>query len=100
MMIAAATIAWTALAGIVYVYAGYPALLWALAKFRTPKSGGAISMPVTLMISAFNEDRAIGKKLANSLALDYPKDLLQVIVVSDASTDQTDRSSPISARVA
>jgi len=92
MIDVAAVIAWAALAVIVYVYVGYPALLWALARFRMREVRRRdIELPVTLVISAFNEERTIGKKLENSLSLDYPRDLLEMIVVSDASTDQTDR---------
>jgi sugar transferase (PEP-CTERM/EpsH1 system associated) len=43
------------------------------------------------VISAFNEDRTIRTKIENSVALDYPPDRLEVLVVSDASTDNTDR---------
>ncbi len=91
MVDVAAVIAWVALSVIVYVYFGYPAVLWTLAKFRIREVRRRdIEIPVTLVISAFNEERAIGKKLENSLALDYPKEKLEVMVVSDASTDQTD----------
>jgi len=45
---------------------------------------------VTLVISAYNEAAVIGEKVRNSLELDYPADRLQVLVVSDASTDGTD----------
>jgi glycosyltransferase involved in cell wall biosynthesis len=45
---------------------------------------------VTLIISAYNEAAVIGEKIANSLALDYPSHLLEVLVVSDASSDGTD----------
>jgi len=45
---------------------------------------------VTLVISAYNEEGVIGAKLENSLALDYPSELLEILVVSDYSDDQTD----------
>jgi cellulose synthase/poly-beta-1,6-N-acetylglucosamine synthase-like glycosyltransferase len=44
---------------------------------------------VTLLISAYNEEENIEKKLLNSLDLNYPKNLLEIIVVSDGSTDRT-----------
>jgi cellulose synthase/poly-beta-1,6-N-acetylglucosamine synthase-like glycosyltransferase len=46
---------------------------------------------VTLVISAFNEADTIERKLENSLTLDYPAARFEVLVVSDASTDETDR---------
>lgn len=45
---------------------------------------------VTLVISAFNEEHVIRRKLGNALALDYPKTRLEIIVVTDGSTDRTD----------
>jgi cellulose synthase/poly-beta-1,6-N-acetylglucosamine synthase-like glycosyltransferase len=50
-----------------------------------------ITPSVTLLISAFNEERTIQHKIENSLSLDYPKDCLQVIIISDGSTDATER---------
>lgn len=49
-----------------------------------------IEPSATLIISAYNEEKNIREKIENSLSVDYPKDKLQVIVVSDASTDRTD----------
>ena len=46
---------------------------------------------VTLLISAFNEADVIKGKLENSLALEYPREQLEVLVISDASDDDTDR---------
>ena len=91
MIYVAAAIVWVALGVIAYVYAGYPAILWLCARTRSRKVRQAeIDASVTLVISAFNEERTIAKKLENTLALDYPKDRFEVMVVSDASTDETD----------
>lgn len=74
-----------------YVYVGYPIVLWMLTRWRCrPVFQENISPSVTLLISAFNEVRVIGSKLENALALDYPCDRLEIVVVSDASTDGTD----------
>ena len=75
-----------------YVYAGYPIILWAIASIRGPRPVAAapIEPDVTLIISAYNEEGVIGEKLENSLSLDYPRDRMEVIVVSDCSTDRTD----------
>ncbi|HEY6205533.1 MAG TPA: glycosyltransferase family 2 protein [Chthoniobacterales bacterium] len=91
MMSAFATLAWTALAVLLYVYIVYPALLALLARFRTRVvTRKNIAPSVTLIISAYNEERTIEKKLRNTVALDYPKEQLEILVVSDASTDKTD----------
>ncbi len=91
-MISAAAFAWASLSLIVYVYIGYPGLLWLLARFRGREVLRRDFTPsVTLIISAYNEERVIAKKLENTVALEYPKDRLEVIVVSDGSTDTTDQ---------
>ena len=87
----AAAVAWVALASVVYVYAGYPALLWVATRLTCrPVRRESITPSVTLVISAFNEAPVIGKKIENSLGLDYPRNRLEIFVVSDASTDGTD----------
>ena len=47
-------------------------------------------LKVSLIIAAYNEERVIEKKIKNSLALDYPKDKLEIIIFSDSSVDKTD----------
>lgn len=89
---AAAVVAWIALAIVGYVYLGYPIMLWITAQLRRREVHQAdITPSMTLLISAFNEARTIRQKLENTLTLDYPADCLEVIVVSDGSTDDTDR---------
>jgi cellulose synthase/poly-beta-1,6-N-acetylglucosamine synthase-like glycosyltransferase len=75
---------------LVLVYAGYPALLW-LAGLARPKAVAKsdITPPVTVVISAYNEEACIEATLENKLAQDYPRDRLDVLVVSDGSTDET-----------
>jgi cellulose synthase/poly-beta-1,6-N-acetylglucosamine synthase-like glycosyltransferase len=76
---------------ILYVYFGYPLLLLALSKLRTPLlvSKADITPTVSLIIPAFNEEKVIAQEIENSLVLDYPKEKLEIIVVSDGSTDKT-----------
>lgn len=84
---------WILLVLVVYVYAGYPlllALVRTLGGHRRVAIDEQVLPPVTLVVSAFNEAAVIGEKIENCLDLDYPKDMLQVIVVSDASDDGTD----------
>jgi len=77
---------------IVYVYLGYYALLAVLALFirKRIERDDNYCPHVSLIISAFNEERVIEAKIANSLALDYPRDKFEILVVSDASSDATD----------
>ena len=75
---------------IVYTYFGYPIFLKVLSlnkKQSTYKNENALK--VTLIIAAHNEEEVIREKIENSLSLDYPKDKLEIIVASDASTDRT-----------
>lgn len=77
---------------VAWVYAGYPLLLLLLASLRreAPAAVPERLPTVTLVISAFNEERVIADKIRNSLELDYPRDRLEIVVVSDASSDGTD----------
>jgi cellulose synthase/poly-beta-1,6-N-acetylglucosamine synthase-like glycosyltransferase len=76
---------------IVFVYAGYPALMFAISRLSPrPVIRADIRPRVSLIIAARNERRDIAAKLENALALDYPKNLLQIIVASDCSDDGTD----------
>jgi len=82
---------WISVLGVIYSYLLYPLILSLLPKRGTVSDSAARSLPrVSVIIAAFNEKAQIREKLQNTLALDYPKDLLQVIVASDASTDGTD----------
>ena len=74
---------------------GYPLALVVLARARRPRravaaAAGAELPRVSFVITAFNEADAIGRKLENTLGLDWPADRLEVIVASDGSTDATD----------
>jgi cellulose synthase/poly-beta-1,6-N-acetylglucosamine synthase-like glycosyltransferase len=88
----AAAVFWGALVTVAYVYVGYPLLVFLLARLRgRPVRRDADHLPtVSFIIAAYNEEAAIAAKLDNTLALDYPRDRLEVIVVSDGSTDGTD----------
>ena len=77
---------------LAYVYAGYPLLLRLIVGLRgaRPVRKQAVTPYVSVVISAFNEADVIREKLENALALDYPADRLEIVVVSDASDDGTD----------
>jgi len=78
-----------------YIFFGYPTLVFLVSKFvkrlvrKKPNTQDQLPT-VTLIIAAYNEAMVIKKKIENTLAIDYPKDKLQVIVFSDGSTDHTD----------
>ena len=80
-----------AIAVMAFIYVGYPALMLALSfVFRRPVRRADISPRVSVIIAAYNEERDIEAKLKNTLALDYPRDRMEIIVASDCSMDRTD----------
>lgn len=83
---------WLCAALIVWTQLGYALTLAALARLRTRTvagpSGDRLSA-VTLIVAAHDEQEVIAAKVANALALDYPRELLQVIVACDGCTDAT-----------
>lgn len=84
---------WFAIGFIAYAYLGYPLFLFLLGRLRRRRIPRAETEPlpsVTLLISAYNEERVLLAKLENAVSLDYPRDQLDIIVVSDGSTDRTD----------
>ena len=78
---------------IIYNYFLYPLLIWILAKFKPPAEPAYLAddeLPsVSIIIAAYNEEKVIGRKVENTLQLNYPPELMQVIVVSDGSDDRT-----------
>ena len=91
MKLAAQIIFWLSASALFYAYAGYPVLLALVSAVRPRKvRRGKFETSVTVIITAYNEERALAGKLENTLALDYPRALLEVIVASDCSTDRTD----------
>ncbi len=82
---------WLAAVLIVFHYLGYPLLIALLARLwpRPHQSDESLRPTVSLIIAAYNEERVIEAKIRNSLALDYPAERLQIIVVSDGSSDAT-----------
>lgn len=82
---------WASVAALVYSYAGYPLLVSLVSAARPRKIHKSQFEPaVTIVITAYNEERALRAKIENTLTLDYPSTLLQIIVASDCSTDRTD----------
>jgi cellulose synthase/poly-beta-1,6-N-acetylglucosamine synthase-like glycosyltransferase len=83
---------WLSFGALVYVYVGYPLSLAFLTAFKKSENTPDydFSPEVSLIISAFNEQEVIAAKLDNAIQLNYPRDRLQIIVVSDSSNDSTD----------
>ena len=82
---------WASAAWIAFACAGYPVLtVVASWLVRRPSKRAPIVPTVTLLITAYNEEQDIARKLENSVRLDYPRDRLQIVVASDGSTDATD----------
>ena len=91
MRLAATLVFWLSAAALFYTYVGYPLLLILMSRLRPRAVQRADFAPsVTVIITAYNEERDLAAKLENTLALDYPQELLEVIVASDCSSDRTD----------
>jgi len=81
---------WVSIAIIAYTYVGYPLIILVVSKlFRKPVDKKPIFPKVSILLAAYNEEKVIERRLRNFLSLDYPKDKLEIIVVSDGSTDRT-----------
>lgn len=86
---------WICLFVVVYTFVGYGFVLFVLIRikrlFKQPKVfQSATDLPtVSIIIAAYNESDLIAAKIENSLSLDYPKDKIQYIFVTDGSTDDT-----------
>lgn len=78
------------LAASVYIYFGYPALIFLVSRLRPRPFQRGGEPTATVVIPVYNEERVIADKIANTLALDYPPDRLETLVVSDGSTDATE----------
>lgn len=82
---------WISALLVFYVYVGYPALTWLLARvIGRPVRKAPIQPRVTVLTTAYNEVEYIAATVCNKLEQDYPAELLNVVVVSDESTDGTD----------
>ncbi|HEX6456430.1 MAG TPA: glycosyltransferase family 2 protein [Solirubrobacterales bacterium] len=91
----AAALFWLSAGLLLYTHLGYPLVLAALMRLKRdtnprPSAWQAEDLPtVSLIVPAYDEEEVVAAKIANALALDYPRERLQVIVASDGSTDAT-----------
>ncbi len=82
---------WILLGIITYVYFCYPVCVFVLSKLRPfCVAKPAIEPRISIIVGAYNEEASIAEKIENTLALDYPRDKMEIIVVSDGSTDRTE----------
>jgi cellulose synthase/poly-beta-1,6-N-acetylglucosamine synthase-like glycosyltransferase len=82
---------WSSLGALSWTHIGYPLLTAARARLRPrPVAKREIEPRVTLIVAAHDEEAVIERRLENLLALDYPPGQLELVVVSDGSTDRTD----------
>jgi cellulose synthase/poly-beta-1,6-N-acetylglucosamine synthase-like glycosyltransferase len=73
-----------------YAFAGYPLVLLGLGlAIRREVKKAPIRPFVSLLIPAYNEARVMARKIENALALDYPSDRMEIVIVSDGSSDKT-----------
>jgi cellulose synthase/poly-beta-1,6-N-acetylglucosamine synthase-like glycosyltransferase len=98
---AATILFWLSAGLLVYTHLGYPPVLWALtylgrfhpSPLYSEEKGGndeAGDLPtVSLIVPAYDEEDVIAAKVADALALDYPRERLQIVVASDGSSDAT-----------
>lgn len=93
MLPATETVFWICFFIVFYTYAGYPLLLQILVSLKNiispPLAHNNIYVPVTLVVAAYNEEDIIDRKIKNCLALDYPDSLIQILFITDGSTDNT-----------
>lgn len=82
---------WVSVIALCYTYLGYPCVVWLFSQFRSrPVQRAAIEPSISVIITAYNEERHLVEKLKNTLALAYPPGKIEVIVASDCSSDSTD----------
>ncbi|MDF0643639.1 MAG: glycosyltransferase family 2 protein [Nitrospira sp.] len=82
---------WLSVGFIGYAYAGYPLCLFSLGLLRSrPVRKSECRPTVSVIITAYNEEKRLREKLENTLKLEYPREKLELAVASDCSTDATD----------
>jgi cellulose synthase/poly-beta-1,6-N-acetylglucosamine synthase-like glycosyltransferase len=90
-MLVVTTLFWGSLAALAWTHAAYPAFAALLARIAPRRVRKAdIEPTVVVIIAAYNDEPVIARRIENLLALDYPKDRLQIVVTSDASSDRTE----------
>lgn len=79
------------LIALFYTYIGYPIFVYLVSLIRPLQVKRAeIEPTITILITAYNEEKDIRGKLENTLKIEYPREKLEILVASDGSTDKTD----------
>jgi glycosyltransferase involved in cell wall biosynthesis len=90
-MIVLKALFWGSLGALAWTHVGYPAAAAVAGRVRPKRvRKDEITPSVTVIVPAYNEEAVIKRRLENLLALDYPTDLMEIVVSSDASSDGTD----------
>lgn len=81
---------WVCIISLAYHYLGYPLIVYIMSRLVPyPIRRESIHPRISLIVAAYNEAAVIKQKIDNTLALDYPRELLEIIVVTDGSNDAT-----------
>ena len=90
-MLAVKIVFWASVGLLVWTHVGYPLAAALAARIRRRRvASSAIEPSVSVIVAAHNEADVIERRVRNLLELDYPADRIEVLVASDASTDETD----------
>jgi len=91
-MLVVAVVFWSAAGMLLWTHALYPIVARILARLRTRsiRRDDATLPSVSLIVAAYNEESVIERRVRNALELDYPSELLEVVVTSDGSSDRTE----------
>jgi len=91
-MIAALVLFWGSLAALAWTHVLYPVAVALAARVHTRRVAldDGYLPSVAVIVTAYNEEGSIERRLENLRALDYPSELLEIVVTSDASTDRTE----------
>jgi len=91
MSTAAVWVFWASIAFLIYAYGGFALLVGLVGLVQRRRVRKLpITPSVSLIIAAYNEEKVIAERLDNALAMDYPRDRLQILVASDGSSDRTE----------
>src|SRR5689334_17790712 len=90
-MLAVEILFWASLGALLWTHAAYPVAAALAARLRPRRVRKGDGLPrVAIIIPAYNEETVIERRVQNLLALDYPRDGLEVVVSSDSSSDRTE----------
>jgi cellulose synthase/poly-beta-1,6-N-acetylglucosamine synthase-like glycosyltransferase len=91
-MTAALVLFWGSLAALAWTHALYPLTVAFAARVHTRRVAfdDGYLPSVVVIVTAYNEESAIERRIENLRALDYPPELVEIVVTSDASTDRTE----------